>query len=130
MRGCWGLAAVMMLAWQPAFAGPPAPTYVVTAPKPPPTRTVRGWGAFATADGRTMDLRAPGRGWADDPSERRDDVEAGYGWRRGHATAVVGYADHDLAPQETSEEARAEAVSGRSSTDTSVIGVSFSYRLR
>ena len=86
-----------------ARAEPPAPaahpvTYDVPAPSDP-AHLSQGWGLFATMSGRSTDIGIHDLQWADDPSVQRHDVEAGYGWRRGTATAVIGYEDHDFGPK-------------------------------
>jgi hypothetical protein len=57
-----------------------------------------GWGLFAVASGRSMNLSAT-RSWADDPNALPGEIEVGYGWRRRNWSAVVGYAQPDSAVQ-------------------------------
>ena len=56
-----------------------------------------GWGLYATLRGRSMDLAS--RDWAEDPRVQPRDVEAGYGWRDGKTTALIGYDQHDYGPK-------------------------------
>ena len=82
-----------------ARAAPPAAD-PVTYDVPQPTahgRLAEGWGVFATLKGRSMDLDS--HDWSDDPRVQAHDVEAGYGWRSGGATAVIGYEAHDFGPK-------------------------------
>ena len=58
-----------------------------------------GWAMRATFKGRAMDLQS--RDWSADPHVQPNDVEAGYGWREGAATALIGYESHDFGPRET-----------------------------
>jgi hypothetical protein len=58
-----------------------------------------GWAMRATFKGRAMDLQS--RDWAEDPHVQPNDVEAGYGWRRGGAAAVIGYEEHDYGPRQS-----------------------------
>jgi hypothetical protein len=91
-----------------AANAPPAPgagrsaspvTYDV-APRPiDQGRLSQGWGLFATLSGRSMDVGARDFQWSEDRSVQPHDVEAGYGWRRGAATAMLGYEQHDFGPQ-------------------------------
>lgn len=74
-------------------------TYDVTQPSSHGT-TPQGWGMFATMNGRSTDLGARDFQWSDNPHVQAHDVEAGYGWRSGSATAVIGYADHDFGRSE------------------------------
>jgi hypothetical protein len=54
-----------------------------------------GWGWRARLEGRWLDLRARNLDWADDPATPAKEVEAGFQWRRGPASAVVGYSQYD-----------------------------------
>ena len=56
-----------------------------------------GWALRATFRGRAMDLGS--RDWSDDPHAQPRDIEAGYGWRDGRATALIGYESHDFGPK-------------------------------
>ena len=56
-----------------------------------------GWGLYATMGGRSMDLQS--RDMSDDPHVQPRDIEAGYGWRDGRATALIGYDQHDFGPR-------------------------------
>ena len=42
---------------------------------------------------------ANGHSWADDPRVQPRDVEAGYGFRSGMASALIGYDQHDFGPK-------------------------------
>lgn len=106
--GRWLLAAALVLplaaradpprmvepadgAWQP-----PQPTRAQSyAPQPPADATARyaGWGMRATIRGRSIDLNSLRAGWAQDPDASPADIEAGYGWRKGSADAVLGYGE-------------------------------------
>jgi hypothetical protein len=82
-----------------AFATPATPTtYSVTQPSQP-SHLTQGWGLFATISGRSTDLDSLHLQWSDDPRVQPHDVEAGYGWRKGAATALVGYEEHDFGPK-------------------------------
>ncbi len=59
-----------------------------------------GWAMRATFRGRAMDLQS--RDWTTDPHAQPRDIEAGYGWRDGRATAVIGYEEHDYGPRPAS----------------------------
>jgi hypothetical protein len=91
-------ALVLAAIWLPlvAHAAPPVPEY---DPQPVVTsaHAETGWGMFATMHGRTLDL-TDRDGWADDPRVNSGDVEAGYGWRKGRAAAMIGYNQPDLGP--------------------------------
>jgi hypothetical protein len=60
-----------------------------------------GWAMRATFKGRAMDLQS--RDWSEDPHVQAGDIEAGYGWRRGGAAAVIGYEEHDYGPRPETE---------------------------
>jgi hypothetical protein len=107
--GRWLLAAAVVMLPLAARAGPigpvppaplqaPAPSYVVR----PPAESVdheTGWGLRATLRGRSMELGTGDRRWSADPNFNATDVEAGYGWRKGGASAVIGYGQFDLGPR-------------------------------
>lgn len=101
MRGFYALTiALAALAAAPLTlrAAPQPVTYDV----PQPTDHVRlsqGWGLFATMNGRSTDIGARDLQWSDDPGVQPHDIEAGYGWRKGAATAVIGYDEHDFGPK-------------------------------
>ncbi len=79
----------------------PAAFAQATYDVPPPSShggSPDGWGLYATMRGRTLDLRSRD-GWSDDPRVQTRDVEAGYGWRGTHASAVIGYDQHDYGPR-------------------------------
>jgi hypothetical protein len=73
-------------------------TYRVTQPADQ-GHLSQGWGLFATLSGRSMDVGGRDFRWSEDPSVQAHEVEAGYGWRNGAATAVIGYAQHDFGPK-------------------------------
>ncbi len=102
MRRLLALAALAALPLA-ARAAPQAVANPVTydvAPQPAEhARLSQGWGLFATISGRSTDLAAHALQWSDDPSVQPHDVEAGYGWRKGAATAVIGYEEHDFGPK-------------------------------
>jgi len=56
-----------------------------------------GWALRATFQGRAMDIGS--RDWSDDPHAQPRDIEAGYGWRDGRTTALIGYESHDYGPK-------------------------------
>lgn len=92
-------AAPLVVASAAAWATPQQP---VTYSVPPPTEgshLSQGWGLFATISGRSTDLDSLHLQWSDDPRVQRHDVEAGYGWREGSATALIGYEQHDFGPK-------------------------------
>ena len=57
----------------------------------------QGWALRATFRGRAMDMDS--RDWAEDPHAQPNDIEAGYGWREGRTTALIGYEAHDYGPR-------------------------------
>jgi hypothetical protein len=65
-----------------------------------------GWSLRATFQGRAMDLQS--HDWSDDPHAQPRDIEAGYGWRGGRATALIGYEAHDYGPKRQQSIARVE----------------------
>ena len=79
-------------------AAPQPVTYDVPQPAEH-ARLSQGWGLFATLNGRSTDVGAHDLQWADDPGVQPHDVEAGYGWRKGAATAVIGYDEHYFGPK-------------------------------
>jgi hypothetical protein len=81
-----------------ARAAPQPITYDVPQPADH-ARLSQGWGLFATMNGRSTDIGARDMQWSDDPGVQPHDVEAGYGWRKGAATAVFGYDEHDFGPK-------------------------------
>lgn len=91
----WALAAAPFA----VAATPSQPvTYSVTQATQP-THLSQGWGLFATISGRSTDLDSLHLQWTDDPRVQRHDVEAGYGWREGSTTALIGYEEHDFGPK-------------------------------
>ena len=91
-------SAMALLSLAAAHADPAPTTYDVTQPTDH-GHLSQGWGLFATLSGRSMDIGARDFQWSDDPSVQPHDVEAGYGWRRGATTAVIGYEEHDFGPK-------------------------------
>lgn len=79
-------------------AAPQPVTYDVAAPSES-AHLSQGWGLFATISGRSTDLDSLHLQWSDDPRVQGHDVEAGYGWRQGATTAVIGYEEHDYGPK-------------------------------
>jgi hypothetical protein len=100
--GKWLIVAAI-LAPTIAQAGPAPPTEqpVQTAysVKPPAARGYipDGWAMRATFQGRAMDMQS--RDWSEDPHAQPRDIEAGYGWRDGRTTALIGYEAHDYGPK-------------------------------
>jgi len=78
----------------------PAPVYSVLAPADKGGAAPSGWGLFASMRGQSLNIRSPDSGWADDNYVRKGDVEAGFGWRRNGASALVGYQQADFGPNE------------------------------
>jgi hypothetical protein len=101
MRRLLALAALAALPIG-AHAAPQPVTYDVPQPAEH-ARLAQGWGLFATISGRSMDIGERDFQWSDDPSVQARDVEAGYGWRKGAATAVIGYEEHDFGPKYQAE---------------------------
>ena len=102
--GKWLIVAAI---WLPAIAqADPIPNHPATdAPVPtayaaqPPAEhgfIPDGWAMRATFRGRAMDMQS--RDWSEDPHAQPHDVEAGYGWRDGRTTALLGYESHDYGP--------------------------------
>ena len=114
--GRWlAVAAVVVPAWAPfvAHAGtiadrplperPPADqhvpaAYAVDLPASHGSVPNDGWALRATLQGRSMDP-LESHDWAADPHVQPHDVEAGWGWRQGGATALIGYESHDFGPR-------------------------------
>ena len=90
--------AALAVAAAGVLAAPQPATYNVPAPSET-SHLSQGWGLFATLNGRSTDVGAHDLQWADDPGVQPHDVEAGYGWRKGAATAVIGYDEHDFGPK-------------------------------
>jgi len=96
-----------------------------------PNSSPSGWGAYATLHGQTLDLQYRGTGWSDDPTVRPGDVEAGYGWRDERSSAIVGYAQHDMArKREWSDRFDPRWHGHPPQGDQGVLGLSFSIRSR
>ena len=95
------MTALAALAFLPIVAGaaPQPVTYDVPPQPADHAQLPQGWGLFATISGRSMDIGARDFQWSDDHSVQPHDVEAGYGWRKGAATAVIGYEEHDFGPK-------------------------------
>jgi hypothetical protein len=90
-------AALLPLA---ALADPPTPSpdYSIQAPSKP-SEAPHGWGLFVATKGQSLDLSHPDSGWSDDPELRPGDFQAGFGWRKNSATALVGYQQADYGPK-------------------------------
>jgi hypothetical protein len=106
--GRWLLGAALLAAAPLTVCGgaeanpPPAErpvetAYAVGAPAAHDRSIAEGWGLYATLHGRSMDIAS--RDWAEDPHVQPHDVEAGYGWRDGATTALIGYDQHDYGPR-------------------------------
>jgi hypothetical protein len=91
-----GLAVLVALALLPGLAAADT-VYAVKSPSDPAPQAGSGWGLYATLHGRSMDLNS--HSWADDPRVQPRDVEAGYGFRSGMASALIGYDQHDFGPK-------------------------------
>jgi len=64
-----------------------------------PQYVPQGWSLYATLHGRSMDVGSRDwGGWSDEGRVQRRDIEAGYGWRSGTTTALIGYDQHDYGP--------------------------------
>ena len=76
------------------------PVQTAYAVKPPASHGYipDGWAMRATFRGRAMDLQS--RDWSDDPHVQPHDIEAGYGWREGRTSALIGYESHDFGSRE------------------------------
>lgn len=90
--------AALAVAAAGVHAAPQPATYNVPAPSET-SHLSQGWGLFATISGRSTDLDSLHLQWSDDPRVHGHDVEAGYGWRKGATTAVIGYEEHDYGPK-------------------------------
>ena len=104
MRGVVVMAAVaaaIPLIACPLVAGaqPTDVTYDVPAPQSHSGHVSEGWGLYATMQGRSMDLGSHDYSWTQDPRVQSKDIEAGYGWRHGSTSAVIGYDQHNYAPK-------------------------------
>ncbi|HUZ11680.1 MAG TPA: hypothetical protein VMU93_02355 [Caulobacteraceae bacterium] len=134
MRG-WALLVIWALT--PASARAETQTRIYD-PRPPlaavaaPPRD--GWGTFATVGGRTLDfdfhdLHDPrDLGWSGDPRLPARDVEAGFGWRGRTASALIGYAEHPVAPARQWYDRFDPNWPGKG--DRGVVGLSVSFRPR
>jgi len=98
VRGVVVLAALAAAIPLVAQAQPTDVTYDVPAPQSH-GRLPNGWGLSATMQGRSMDVGSHDYAWTNDPRASSHDVEAGYGWRSGGTSAVIGYDQHDYAPK-------------------------------
>jgi hypothetical protein len=74
---------------------PPTEVYPALAPADLGGAPPGGWGWRASVEGRWLDLRDHNLDWADDPATPAREIEAGLEWRRGPASAVVGYGQYD-----------------------------------
>lgn len=59
-----------------------------------------GWSFRASVRGRSMDLGSADQGWTGDPGAGPRDVEAGYDWRGGAASMVIGYQQYVFPPHD------------------------------
>lgn len=111
---------------QTPVASPAASTVTYDVPAPTQHGTMpQGWGMFATLNGRSTDLGARDFQWADDRRVQAHDVEAGYGWRSGAATAVIGYEDHDFGrTEDATAQERQDRDVHRFSGGSGVLGLS------
>jgi hypothetical protein len=75
----------------------PTPTSYSAEPPVSHDHASAGWGLYATMRSRSMDLQS--RDMSDDPHVQARDIEAGYGWRSGRTTALIGYDQHDFGPR-------------------------------
>lgn len=91
----------------------------------------KGWGLYAAVAGRSLDLRSRDLGWADDPSAPRSDMEAGYGWRNGRASALIGYGQYDHGFDDVRQATGASVYPANARRDDSgVIGFNLVWRSR
>jgi hypothetical protein len=99
----WLAAAAVLfpLAAEAAVPGPviatPAPVhdYRATPPTGSGAAPANGWAWRASLGGRWTDISRNGLDWSPDPTTPAKDIEAGYEWRRGLASAVLGYGQFD-----------------------------------
>jgi hypothetical protein len=104
-QGDWPMLKALMLAAAllplTARAEPPnsGPDYSVHAPSKENAAAPHGWGLFVATKGQSLDLSHPGSGWSEDPEMRPGDFQAGFGWRKNAATAVLGYQQADYGPK-------------------------------
>jgi len=91
----------------------------------------RGWGVYATVQGRSMGLRSRGDGWVDDPQVSSGDVQAGFGWRRNRMSTVLGYQEIDFGQRLFQGPGVDPMNTGKPGEDSiGVIGLGFSLRSR
>ncbi|MFI4936019.1 MAG: hypothetical protein ACHP7N_15480 [Caulobacterales bacterium] len=139
MRGA-AVLAITVLAPLAARAGPTAPviapaavTYAVLMPVAHVTPQLpHGWSLAVTMQGQTMALRTRGRAWANDPYARTGDVEAGFGWRRGSSSVVMGFAQRDYGADWGAPPAfdQNRTIGLSPADDPGVLGLSLSRRTR
>jgi hypothetical protein len=105
--GRWLVAAAVLIpiaaqadptSGNPPYKEGPIPTAYAVRPPTSHAHLSDGWGLYATMSGHSMNLNSRD-GWADDPRVQPRDVEAGYGFRRGLASAMIGYQQHDFGPK-------------------------------
>jgi hypothetical protein len=87
-----------------------------------------GWSLYATLQGRSMDSGSRDWGdWSEEGHVQRRDIEAGYGWRSGNATALIGSNQHDYGPDPTSSPDRRTPDPGQAPrfSGDGVLGFSF-----
>ncbi|HEX3916950.1 MAG TPA: hypothetical protein VHW60_06390 [Caulobacteraceae bacterium] len=73
----------------------PVHDYPAAPPRDAGAAPSDGWGWRASMDGRWTDISRHGLAWSADPTAPAKDIEAGYQWRRGPASAVLGYGQFD-----------------------------------
>jgi hypothetical protein len=104
--GRWVLLAAVFMPLAAQAGTVPDRTSSAAAPRPYAVKAPsahgyipEGWAVRATFKGRAMDLQS--RDWSEDPHVQPNDVEAGYGWRAGRTSALIGYESHDFGPRES-----------------------------
>jgi hypothetical protein len=73
----------------------PVHNYRAVPPTDPGAAPRNGWGWRASMGGRSTDISRHGLDWSADPTAAAKDIEAGYEWRQGPASAVLGYGQFD-----------------------------------
>jgi hypothetical protein len=112
-------------------APPPAgvpPSYAVR----PPSETAAepsGWGLRAILPGRSIGLAPGDFRWSKGPAGGNKDVEAGYSWREGGASAVFGYGQFDLGPR-PDRIGESHRFSGPREEQPGVLGFSMAFHTR
>jgi hypothetical protein len=91
----------------------------------------KGWGLYAAIEGRSLDLRSRDLGWADEPFARANEMEAGYGWRNGRASALIGYGQYDHGFDDVRQPSGAATYPAAAhKDDAGVIGLNLVWRSR